>query len=53
MTTPIELAATECSQPCDPNTGCPECVAYWMRMEAEGYWDGSQWTEKGIGEMTK
>lgn len=44
----------ECRKPCDPASPCEECVSYWIRMRAEGFWkDSTGWTDKGMREMTK
>ena len=43
-----------CEQPCSPQSNCPDCVTYWNRMRAEGFWvDGTGWTSKGWKEITK
>lgn len=40
--------ADDCEAPCPPDReDCEACIAYWQRMEAEGLWDGSRWTDKG------
>lgn len=38
-----------CREPCDPDTGCPQCAGYWERMVNEGLWDWERhkWTEAG------
>lgn len=54
--TPIEQADEDdddCGRPCDPKLHTDCCAEYWQRMEAEGYWDGQRWTEKGWREITK
>lgn len=48
-----EKLEQECGQPCDPQLGNECCAEYWARMEREGFWNGSRWTEKGWREITK
>ena len=44
-----------CGDPCDPQSDdiCDDCIEYWRRMEAEGFWRDGCWTDKGMREMRK
>ena len=48
MTEDVETDET-CGRPCDPDHACSNCDEYWIRMKAEGLWDGPghRWTERG------